>query len=155
MCSFFSEWPLRHSADTAMEIDKNIVPSLKMVWCLVFLGLFFLGYCDNEDTFLITQGINKDRFYNIHIDEKDLRTDIVKPVNPRKLTQTPKNQKAIRVSLVNEQGAQYFGEIAIGTPPQKFSVIFDTGSSNLWVPTSKCHTATCTEHERYDSSKST
>lgn len=58
------------------------------------------------------------------------------------------------VSLVNVMDSSYFGEIHLGTPRQAFTVVFDTGSSNLWVPSSECKSAACLAHRRYEASRS-
>ncbi|XP_074078536.1 renin [Macrotis lagotis] len=60
------------------------------------------------------------------------------------------------VVLTNFENTQYYGEVSIGSPPQTFQVIFDTGSADFWVPSSRCsplYTA-CVFHNQYDFSKS-
>jgi len=57
-------------------------------------------------------------------------------------------------SMTNQQSdASYFAQVNVGTPPQSFNLILDTGSSDLWVTDSQC--ANCqTATPKYDSSKS-
>lgn len=80
-------------------------------------------------------------------------------------------KEALRLELIKKQGPisrdslgqpvndyddmEYLGNITIGTPPtQLFTVVLDTGSSNLWIPDSSCTTESCVKHHRFNSSLS-
>jgi len=52
------------------------------------------------------------------------------------------------------QSSEYYGQVIVGSPPQKFMVVFDTGSGNLLLPSRECVDEACTSHKRFDSAMS-
>jgi len=58
--------------------------------------------------------------------------------------------------VINDyQDSQYYGTVQLGTPQQDLRVIYDSGSSNLWVSNIKPGIFSLSKHNYYDHSKST
>lgn len=58
------------------------------------------------------------------------------------------------IPVKDYMNTQYFVDVQLGTPAQTFTVVPDTGSSNLWVYSSKCTAVVCWYHSTYDAKKS-
>ncbi|XP_017101703.2 lysosomal aspartic protease [Drosophila bipectinata] len=56
--------------------------------------------------------------------------------------------------LSNIGNMEYDVKMSIGTPKQKFTMLPDTGSSNIWVPGPKCKSKACKNHKKFHPAKS-
>jgi len=52
------------------------------------------------------------------------------------------------LSLVDSQDSLWYGNVQVGTPPSTYTIQFDTGSSDFFVPSTEC--ATCGQHTRFN-----
>ncbi|ORX38818.1 aspartic peptidase domain-containing protein [Kockovaella imperatae] len=67
----------------------------------------------------------------------------------------PPSKRQGEVSLTDHNlDASYSGSISIGTPPQQFEIILDTGSSDLWLASTNCSIG-CNGMSQFDPDNST
>lgn len=64
--------------------------------------------------------------------------------------QTNELASSVNMYINNYADTTYYGPISVGTPPQSFLVLFDTGSSNLWVDSIYCNTQACNAHKKFN-----
>jgi len=69
---------------------------------------------------------------------------ITVPLSRRVLT-----EETSGTTLQGRKKMAYYGEVTVGAPAQRFMVVYDTGSGNLIVPSSKCQSVACKWHARF------
>ncbi|XP_040111881.1 pregnancy-associated glycoprotein 2-like [Oryx dammah] len=119
-----------------------------MKW-LVLLGLVALSEC------IVKIPLTKMKTMREAIREKQLLEKFLDEQSYSLSQNSDPDRKFSSHQLRNFQNVVYFGNITIGTPPQEFQVNFDTGSSDLWVPSVDCRSPSCSTHKRFNPQKST
>ncbi|XP_036273196.1 pepsin F-like [Pipistrellus kuhlii] len=114
------------------------------MWWIGLLSLVALSEC------LVTIPLTKIESTRESLREKDLLRDnhqqhpyshAYKFLSKKGITKEP---------MRNYLNLYYVGTISIGTPPQEFRVVFDTGSADLWVPSIYCSSRACGTHRTFD-----
>ncbi|XP_076597049.1 pepsin A-like [Chaetodon auriga] len=115
-----------------------------MKWLIVLTALVALSECLHRIPLIKGKTARQD------LQEKGLWDKYRKlyPYNPMTKFQAGSE------SMTNDADLSYYGVISIGNPPQSFTVIFDTGSSNLWVPSVYCSSEACENHHKFNPQQS-
>jgi len=98
------------------------------------------------------------RLHNAHHYLKHIKSNFLKqnflPRFTEEVSQNTSSSYNILMQLTNFKNSQYIGKLLVGNPPQLIDMIFDTGSSNFWITSSKCNDKPCLAQKSYNARKS-
>ncbi|PCH43862.1 acid protease [Wolfiporia cocos MD-104 SS10] len=97
---------------------------------------------------------NKHRQNMINMERNEGRLPAGASIKPARVFRMP-HQKRQKEPLTDEENdLEWAGTVSIGTPGQSFLIDFDTGSSDLWVPSVNCTSSTCSTKHKYNAATS-
>uniref|UniRef100_G1Q8B6 Peptidase A1 domain-containing protein n=1 Tax=Myotis lucifugus TaxID=59463 RepID=G1Q8B6_MYOLU len=109
-----------------------------------FLSLVALSEC------LVTVPLMKIKSMRETLRERDLLRDYLQRHPYSQAYKLLRKPRVTVQSMRNYLDMYYVGTISIGTPPQEFKVVFDTGSADLWVPSIYCSSPACVTHKTFN-----
>ncbi|XP_038675946.1 pepsin A-like [Scyliorhinus canicula] len=118
-----------------------------MKWLLIALACIQLSEC------LVRVKLFKGKSVRDVLAERGLLEEFLKEHKYNlysKYVGPSKGESGSTEPLINYLDLSYYATISVGTPPQSFIVIFDTGSSNFWVPSDYCSSYACRDHHKFN-----
>ncbi|KAK3570588.1 hypothetical protein QTP86_023649, partial [Hemibagrus guttatus] len=113
-------------------------------------GLIILLACLMLSEAVIKVPLRKGKSIRERLREKGIHLPYTDPA----LKYHPEILATTTIDSLTYADSYYFGVISVGTPPQSFEVLFDTGSSNLWVNSVYCSTQACTAQTQFNPQQS-